>query len=86
MQDNRERSGFQKLMFGKGTPSPSREPMTRGQQTAWIIGAMVALAFLGWRYSEIKDDPCGRMFAPSDTSCLASMAGDRLARGIEPYR
>ncbi|MGJ3626371.1 hypothetical protein AB5I41_04570 [Sphingomonas sp. MMS24-JH45] len=42
---------------------------------------MIVLAFLGYRYIETKDDPCGRILTSNDSACEAAAAAERLARG-----
>lgn len=56
-------------------------PMSRSEQTWWIIGVMVVLAFLGWRYAETKDVPCAKFPFGTDSGCEAAAAARRLSRG-----
>lgn len=74
---------IKRLLFG-GTPrNIERKEMTRGQQTAWIIVAMVLLAVLGMNYMDSHDssDPysaCKSFFASN--TCKSDIAMERLNR------
>lgn len=72
------RSLLKRLVFGRGGPAPERKPITRGQQTAWIIGAMLLVAFLAYNYMETRRDPCASIFQSDGGSCRAAQAAERL--------
>lgn len=73
-----------KPLRGPHSDSGERRPMSREQQTAWIIVAMGVLAFLAWDYMRSHDatDPnarCHTVFTTEGWSaCEARMAAARL--------
>lgn len=65
-----------------------KKEMTRGQQTAWIVGAM-ALAAGGWLYYDTrlpdghKDKSCQRIFGVSK-ECVGERAMAERAAALAP--
>ena len=78
MDRQNTRGLLHRLVFGRGGPAPESKPMTRGQQTAWIIGAMLLVAFLAYNYMETRRDPCASIFQSDGGSCRAAQAAERL--------
>lgn len=79
-----QRGKWHRLLWG-GTPRTpaARREMTRGEQTAWIVGAIAVVGFLGLDYARSHDPsdpyaPCRSVFAES--GCKARIAMERLDR------
>lgn len=76
---------IKRILFGGPRRPVERKEMTRGQQTAWIIGALIVVTLLGLNYAKTHDasDPyarCHGIFASGTTECEASVAMQRLGR------
>ncbi len=78
--DKRER--WRRALWG-GTPrnTDHRGEMSRGEQTAWIVGAIAVVGFFGLDYARSHDDnhpyaSCRSVFA--DSGCKARIAAERL--------
>lgn len=52
--------------------------MTRGQQTAWIVGTMIILAIALAAFGLDTDDPCDGLFGIKDRQCVVDRAVDHL--------
>ena len=71
-------------------PSPQPEPMTRGQQTAWILGALIVLFALGTFIFMVNrpanpfdmDAPCRHWYG-DDKDCLLDHARYRMSNHME---
>lgn len=84
MDHQNKRGTLHRLLFGRGGPVPERKEMTRGQQTAWIIGAIVLVALFALNYVKTHDasDPYARCngIIPQGSECRAAVAVERLNR------
>jgi hypothetical protein len=80
MKDDNDKYSYKALMDGADEP---RSEMTRGQQTAWIVGAILLVGIvLGSIYrSNTWTDPCENFFGIEDTKCAADRATAILMRG-----
>lgn len=83
MEEDNVKALTGRLLFGRNERPGARQPMTRGQQTGWIIGAMVVIAGLAYNYANTHDksDPyasCNSFFENNPTACRAQVAMERL--------
>lgn len=52
--------------------------MTRGQQTAWIVGCMLLIAVVGLGFALDTPDECDGFFGVVDEDCEFERAYDHL--------
>ena len=86
MRESKWKGAWGRLLFGRNEKPAPRQPMTRGQQTAWIVGTMIVIAGFAFKYANSHDnsDPyakCSSIFVGDGSKCRAEVAMERLNAG-----